>query len=102
MGSVLTHLRIHAKEAAMKRLTLVAVIVAGALAVPGSASAKGNGVSCQPFPGGTVFSSPGQMFRDARKSFGWTPAEMASTLGFASVGDLIQHACTSGRGGGQD
>jgi hypothetical protein len=42
------------------------------------------------------------MFRDARRSFGWTPAKMASTLGFASVGDLIQHACTSGRGSGQD
>jgi hypothetical protein len=47
-------------------------------------------------PDGTVFSSPGAMFRDARESFGFTPPELAKTFGYSSPGEMIQAVCTHG------
>ena len=82
----------------MKTATVVALVTAGALALPGSAGAagKGGGVRCQVTPDGTVFSSPGAMFRDARECFGFTPPELASTFGYSSPGEMIQAVCTHG------
>ena len=70
----------------MKTATVVALVTAGALALPGSAGAagKGGGVRCQVTPDGTVFSSPGAMFRDARESFGFTRRSWRGRSGTAA------------------
>jgi hypothetical protein len=82
----------------MKRATVVALVTAGALALPGSAGAAGNGggVSCQVTPNGTVFSSPGEMFGDAREAFGFSPTVLASTFGYSNPGEMVQAVCTHG------
>jgi hypothetical protein len=81
----------------MKRATVVALVAAGALGLPGSAGAAGNGggVSCQVTPNGTV-PSPGEMFRDARDAFGFSPTVLASTLGYSSPDEMVQAVCTHG------
>jgi hypothetical protein len=75
----------------MKKVIVVAV-VAGALALPGSASAA---KICEINPGGTVYSSPGDMFADWREA-GFSPTQLAAEFGYDSVGDLIQHVCAAG------
>jgi len=82
----------------LKKATVMALVAAGALALPGSAGAAGNGagVSCQVTPNGTVFSSPGEMFRDARDAFGFSPTVLASTFGYSSPGEMVQAVCTPG------
>jgi hypothetical protein len=82
----------------MKRATVVALVAAGALALPGTAGAAGNGggVSCQVTPNGTVFSSPGEMFQDARDAFGFSPTELATTFGYSNPGEMVKAVCTAG------
>ena len=83
------------KGGVMKKVIVLA-LAGGALALPGSVNAASPGVSCQLTPGGTVFSSPGEMFSDAREAFGFSPAQLAATFGYDNVGDMVRSVCSAG------
>jgi hypothetical protein len=76
----------------MKKVIVVAVVAGALAALPGSASAAN---ICEINPGGTVYSSPGEMFADWRDA-GFSPAQLAAEFEYDSVGDLIRNVCAAG------